>query len=176
MRERGGVWVGWPGAKLRPDETLEVPDSPYRLRPVPLSDNETRRYYHGYSNGTLWPLFHSLPERVVLDRRNFEVYEAVNRRFADAAIDEVENGDLIWVHDYHLALCPEMIRRERSDARVAFFLHIPFPPFDVYRILPTYREVLRGLLACDLVGFHSPGYVAQLLRLRGAPARRARRS
>jgi trehalose 6-phosphate synthase/phosphatase len=160
MRQRGGVWIGWPGAKLIPEEKLEVASSPYELRPVPLSDTETRRFYHGYSNGALWPLFHSLPERMSLDRRNWEVYEAVNQRFADAALEVMGDGDLVWVHDYHLALCPEMIRRRRPDARIAFFLHIPFPPYDLYRILPSYRAILRGMLSCDLVGFHSPGYVS----------------
>jgi alpha,alpha-trehalose-phosphate synthase [UDP-forming] len=160
MRQRGGVWIGWPGAKLRPDERLDTPDSPYELHPIALSGNETKRFYHGFSNGALWPLFHSLPERMALDRRNWEIYESVNERFAEAALEEMRDDDLVWVHDYHLALCPEFIRRRRPDARIAFFLHIPFPPYDVYRILPSYRAILRGLLACDLVGFHSPGYVS----------------
>ena len=159
MRQRGGVWIGWPGAQLKPAERIEIEGSPYELRPVPLSTNETKRFYHGYSNGALWPLFHSLPEHMALDRRNWEVYEAVNERFAEAAVEAMEDDDLIWVHDYHLMLCPEFIRRRRPEARIAFFLHIPFPPYDLYRILPSYRAVLRGLLACDLVGFHCPGYV-----------------
>ncbi len=160
MRQRGGVWIGWPGAKLRPDERLETEDAPCELHPVPLSDTETKRFYHGYSNGALWPLFHSLPERMALDRRNWDSYETVNERFAQAAIEEMGEDDLIWVHDYHLALVPEMIRRRRPNARIAYFLHIPFPPFDLYRILPSYRAILRGLLASDLVGFHCPGYVS----------------
>jgi len=160
MRQRGGVWIGWPGAKLKPDEKVDVPGSPYALQPIALSDTETRRYYHGYSNGTLWPLFHSLPERMKLDRPNLEVYRTVNERFARAAVDEMDKGDLLWVHDYHLALCPEYIRRWRPDARIAFFLHIPFPPYDLYRILPSNTQILRGMLACDLIGFHSPGYVS----------------
>ncbi len=178
MRQRGGVWVGWPGAKMLPGETIDVDDSPYRLDPVPLSAREIRHFYHGYSNGTLWPLFHSLPERMTLDRRHFEVYETVNERFADAAISQAEPDDLIWVHDYHLALCPSHIRLRRPESRIAFFLHIPFPPYDLYRILPSYREVLRGMLACDLVGFHSPGYVSNFYdcaeRLVGARVDRER--
>lgn len=159
MRERGGLWIGWPGAKVDADETLEMPGAPYRLRPIPLSSGEVQRYYHGFSNGALWPLFHSLPDRISLDPRNYEVYERVNERFAQAAIEELEEGDLVWVHDYQLMLCPEFIRRRRPDVRIAMFLHIPFPPFDVYRVLPSYRGILRGMLACDLVGFHCPGYV-----------------
>lgn len=178
MRQRGGVWIGWPGAKIHPDERLDTPDAPYRVHPVLLSASETRHFYHGFSNATLWPLFHSLPERVALDRRHFEVYDSVNARFAQAVVDEMEEGDLVWVHDYHLARCPTHIRKRRPDARIAFFLHIPFPPFDVYRILPNYREVLRGMLACDLIGFHSPGYVSNFYdcaeRLVGARVDRAR--
>ena len=178
MRKRGGVWIGWPGAKINPGERLAVGEGPYRLHPVPLSPHETRHFYHGYSNGTLWPLFHSLPERMTLDRRHFEIFRGVNARFAEAAVEELKENDLIWVHDYHLAMCPEQIRLRRPDARIGFFLHIPFPPYDVYRILPNYREILRGMLASDLVGFHSPGYVSNFLdcaeRLLGARVDRER--
>lgn len=160
MRQRGGVWIGWPGAKVHPDERLDVEGSPYSLRPIALTAAETRRFYHGFSNGALWPLFHSLPGQMTLDPRNWESYEKVNQRFAEAALEEAGEDDLIWIHDYHLALCPEFIRRRRPNARIAFFLHIPFPPFDLFRILPSYRGILRGMLACDLVGFHCPGYVA----------------
>jgi len=163
MQQRGGVWVGWPGAALRPEEEIDLPGNAYRLRAVPLSPHETRHFYHGYSNGTLWPLFHSLPERMRLDRRQFPIFDAINRRFAESAVEEADSNDLIWVHDYHLARCPAHIRRMRYDARIAFFLHIPFPPYDLYRILPDYREILRGMLACDLIGFHSPGYVSNFL-------------
>jgi trehalose 6-phosphate synthase/phosphatase len=163
MRERGGEWIGWPGARIGPDETLPVPDGDYDLVPVPLSTTEIRRYYHGFSNGTLWPLFHSLLERTSLERRDWESYEEVNARFAGEAHARMGPGDLVWVHDYHLARCPHWLRQLRPEARVAYFLHIPFPPFDVYRILPWNREVLRGMLASDLVGFHSPGYVSNFL-------------
>ncbi len=163
MRERGGVWIGWPGARLDADESLPVPPGPYELQPVPLKTNEIRRYYHGFSNGSLWPLFHSLVERTSLDRRDWESYESVNALFAHHAHEQMHDGDLVWVHDYHLTRCPLHLRQLRPEARIAFFLHIPFPPYDVYRILPWYREVIRGFLACDLVGFHSPGYVSNFL-------------
>jgi trehalose 6-phosphate synthase/phosphatase len=163
MRQRGGVWIGWPGARLQPDEELPVPAGSYELVPVRLGATEIKRYYHGFSNGTLWPLFHSLLERTALDRRDWESYEEVNALFARHAHERMQDGDLVWVHDYHLARCPHQLRQLRPDARIAFFLHIPFPPFDVYRILPWNREVLRGMLACDLIGFHSPGYVSNFL-------------
>jgi trehalose 6-phosphate synthase/phosphatase len=177
MQQRGGVWIGWPGAKIHPDERLDIEGSAYSLCPIALTTTETRRFYHGFSNGALWPLFHSMPGQMALDRRNWESYERVNQHFAEAALEQAGEDDLIWIHDYHLALCPEFIRRRRPDARIAFFLHIPFPPFDLYRILPSYRGILRGMLACDLVGFHCPGYVANfedcVERLLGARVDRA---
>ncbi|MCR9092901.1 MAG: bifunctional alpha,alpha-trehalose-phosphate synthase (UDP-forming)/trehalose-phosphatase [bacterium] len=160
MQRQGGVWIGWPGTQLKAGETLEVEGATFDMDPIQLSPSETKRFYHGFSNGALWPLFHSLPERMQLDPRNWSTYETINQRFADAIVEQLEDDDLVWIHDYHLALCPELVRRARPDARIAFFLHIPFPPFDLFRILPTYHAVLRGLLASDLVGFHCPGYVA----------------
>ncbi|MEZ4292478.1 MAG: bifunctional alpha,alpha-trehalose-phosphate synthase (UDP-forming)/trehalose-phosphatase [Myxococcota bacterium] len=163
MRERGGTWIGWPGAGLKANESLPSPSEGYALEPVALTPTEIRRFYHGFSNATLWPLFHSFLERTALDPRDWTVYERVNARFAEAASACMQEGDLVWVHDYHLTRCPHQLRLLRPDARIAFFMHIPFPPFDVYRILPWYREVIRGLLACDLIGFHSPGYVSNFL-------------
>ena len=163
MSQRGGVWIGWPGARLKPEETLPVPEGAYELEPILLRDSEVKRFYHGFSNGTLWPLFHSLLERTVLDRRDFEVYESVNAYFALRAHEVIRDDDLVWVHDYHLTRCPEHLRALRRNVRMAFFLHIPFPPFDLFRVLPWGREVLRGLLACDLVGFHHPGYVSNFM-------------
>jgi trehalose 6-phosphate synthase/phosphatase len=163
MRQRGGTWIGWPGAQLAPGEEIDVPDAPYRLAPVTLTENEVRRYYHGFSNGTLWPLFHSFPERTTFDRKAWETYEAVNYRFALAAHEQSMPGDLVWIHDYHAMRTPHYLRQMRDDVRTAFFLHIPFPPYDIYRILPWYRELLMGVLACDVIGFHSPGYVTNFL-------------
>ena len=157
LRKRGGTWIGWPGTRLPPEEQLSAPSDPYRIVPIPLSDTEVSRYYYGLSNRTLWPLFHCLPERARFDRRDWEIYEQVNLRFAEAAADAEQEG-LVWIHDYQLLRTPLYLRRLRRGARIAFFLHIPFPPFDLFRILPWYREVLRGLLAADLIGFHVEGY------------------
>ena len=163
MQHRGGTWVGWPGGDLPEEKSLDGIDDRFALAPVALSSNEIRRYYGGFSNRTLWPLFHSLPERAEFDRLDWEAYEAVNRRFAMAAADVTGEDELVWIHDYQLLRTATHLRRLRPDARIAFFLHIPFPPYDVYRILPWYRELLLGLLACDLVGFHCPGYVTNFL-------------
>jgi trehalose 6-phosphate synthase/phosphatase len=135
----------------------------YALAPVHLSAQEVRLYYHGFSNRTLWPLFHSFPTRMQLERSEWVAYEAVNRRFAELAARAAEGAALLWIHDYQLMRVGGHLRRERPEARIAFFLHVPFPPYDLYRILPWDREILRGLLACDLVGFHSPGYAANFL-------------
>ena len=163
LEKRGGTWIGWPGLKLREDERVPAMDDPYRIVPLALSDSEVRRYYHNFSNRTLWPLFHSFPERVRSDRRDWETYEEVNARFAAAASELADEHELVWVHDYHLLRMPHHLRRERPDVRIAFFLHTPFPAFDLYRTLPWYREILRGLLASDLIGFHVDGYARNFL-------------
>ncbi len=159
----GGTWVGWPGVKLRPGEHLSGPDDPYQIVPVELSTNEVGRYYHGFSNRTLWPLFHCFTERTEMDRRDWEVYDQVNARFAEAAFGCSEDADLIWIHDYQLMRTPRHLRRLRPDARIGYFLHIPFPPYDVFRLLPWSRELLQGLLAADVIGFHVQGYATNFL-------------
>jgi trehalose 6-phosphate synthase len=171
LRKRGGTWLGWAGTRLPPGEQLSGPNDPYKIEPIPLSDTEVTRYYHGFSNRTLWPLFHCFPERTRFDRRDWDSYEQVNLRFAEAAAKQ-DSADLVWVHDYQLMRTPLLLRRRRPDARIAFFLHIPFPPFDLFRTLPWYREILRGLLAADVIGFHIEGYARNFVdcvdRLLGA--------
>jgi trehalose 6-phosphate synthase/phosphatase len=164
LRRRGGTWIGWPGGDVPEGESL-TGDLPYHIHAVHLGENELKHYYHGFSNRTLWPLMHSLPARAHFDRRQWEHYVAVNRRFAEAADDESRRSPeaQVWVHDYQLMLAPAQLRRRRPDVHLAFFLHIPFPPYDIFRLLPWAREILQGLLACDLVGFHVRGYVANFL-------------
>ncbi|MEN8161114.1 MAG: trehalose-6-phosphate synthase [Myxococcota bacterium] len=163
MRRQGGTWLGWPGIELRPGERLDLRDAPYGIVPLTLTDTEFNRYYHGLSNRGLWPLFHAFPSRTRFDRRDWPVYRQVNKRFAKLALRSMREGDLVWVHDYHLMLTPAYLRRSLSEARIAFFLHIPFPHFDVFRLLPWTRELLRGLLACNLVGFHVEAYARNFL-------------
>ena len=163
LRRSGGTWVGWPGMALKPEEALVVPDAGYQIVPVALSQNEVKRYYHGFSNSTLWPLFHCLPELTRFERREWEVYEEINARFAGLAAEARGDAELIWVHDYQLLLCPQYLRRLRPDTRIGYFLHIPFPPHDVFRLLPWARELLRGVLASDVVGFHVPGYARNFM-------------
>jgi trehalose 6-phosphate synthase/phosphatase len=129
-----------------------------RLRcvPVPISDHEVEGYYTGLANSVLWPLFHYLIDRMPRDpQRDFDAYQAVNQRFADIVVEQYQPGDLVWVHDYQLMLVPAMIRARLPEARVGFFLHIPFPASEVFRLLPWREQLLHGVLGADVVGFHT---------------------
>jgi len=126
---------------------------------VRLTATEVSRYYDGFSNGVLWPLFHYLIEKVDLDaNRDWNVYRAVNEKFAAVVAEHHRPGDRIWVHDYQLTLVPQMIRARIPDARIGFFLHIPFPSSEVFSLLPWREPILRGMLGADLIGFHTAAY------------------
>ncbi len=174
--ERGdGLWIGWPGDTSALDdalrEDLDRRLAELRLAPVYLTPDEVHRYYEGFSNGVLWPLFHYLLNQVPLEVEHWEAYEAANERFAEAVAAQHRAGDLVWVHDYHLMLVPERLRRRIPDARIGFFLHIPFPASEVFRTLPHRERLLEGLLGADLLGFHTASYMrhfeASLLRILG---------
>jgi trehalose 6-phosphate synthase/phosphatase len=146
-------------------------------RAVSLSAREVSQYYAGFANRTLWPLFHYFVGRAAIDATTWRAYERVNERFAAAVADDARRGALVWVHDYQLLLVPYYLRRAVPHARVAFFLHIPFPSADVFRVLPWCRNLLRGMLAADLVGLQIPAYTEHFLgcaeRLLGCEADRA---
>jgi len=167
LRDRGGVWVGWPGISREDAGELGGVDPPardgIRYVPVALSEHEISVYYGGFSNRTIWPLFHYFVGRTIIDGGTWEAYEAVNERFAQAASDAYDPGALIWIHDYHLLRVPHHVRAQRPAAPIAFFLHIPFPAADVFRVLPWSRAILRGMLAADLVGFQVPSYADHFL-------------
>ena len=163
LRKRGGTWVGWPGMGLENGEEIPTGKEPYRVAPVALSESDIARYLHGFSNRTLWPLFHSQSSLARFDRKDFVRYEKVNGLFAEAISREARHDELIWIHDYHLMMAASQIREVLPEARLAFFLHIPFPPYDIFRLLPWDRELLRGLLACDLIGFHVSNYAQNFL-------------
>ncbi|MGH7471027.1 MAG: bifunctional alpha,alpha-trehalose-phosphate synthase (UDP-forming)/trehalose-phosphatase [Longimicrobiales bacterium] len=158
----GGLWIGWPGP-LEPDTEqtraqLKRRFADLRIVPVYLTAREVRRYYEGFANGVLWPLFHYLAGRVPLRVEGWTDYVAANQRFAQAVVEQYRPGDLIWVHDYQLMLTPAMIRRELPDARIGFFLHIPFPAYELFATLPNREQLLEGLLGADLIGFHTESY------------------
>lgn len=164
LEDRGGLWVGWPGTELRDDETLTDPDDPFEIVPVHIPRGEVRGYYNGFSNRTLWPVFHTLPGDATFHEREWAAYERANQRFADVVARRAGDDAAVVVNDYHLMLLPEMLaERCRRDVAVAFFLHIPFPPYDVFRVLPWARRLLRGVLAADLVAFHTQNYVRNFL-------------
>jgi trehalose 6-phosphate synthase len=163
MRRRQGAWVGWHGA---PDEEVEpFEHEGLTLAPVPLSSSEVEDYYEGFSNATLWPLYHDAIAPPQFRREWWDTYVIVNQRFADHVAEVAAEGAVVWVQDYHLQLVPQMLRRERPDVRIGFFLHIPFPPTELYVQLPWRRQILEGLLGADIVGFQLPGGARNFVRL-----------
>src|SRR6478672_9592801 len=154
LRGRGGAWVGWPGV---PDEGPEpFEEDGLALHPVGLSEQEVQDYYEGFSNATLWPLYHDAVAPPEFHRTWWDSYVKVNRRFADATASVAADCATVWIQDYQLQLVPAMLRDQRPDLRIGFFLHIPFPPVELFMRLPRRTEVLRGLLGADLVGFQRP--------------------
>jgi trehalose 6-phosphate synthase len=163
MQRREGAWVGWPGS---PDEELEpFTAEGMTLVPVRLSSDDVEHYYEGFSNATLWPLYHDVIARPVYRRSLWDAYVRVNKRFAQAAADAAAEGAVVWVQDYQLQLVPRMLRELRPDLRIGFFLHIPFPPMELFQQLPWRRQILDGLLGADLVGFQSPDAASNFVRL-----------
>jgi trehalose 6-phosphate synthase/phosphatase len=176
-RESQGLWIGWPGdvSELDALQHAELKNSlaVQRVVPVHLSREEVAGFYEGFSNAILWPLLHGLLDRIPLAPTHWETYREINQRFADAVAAHYRDGDVVWVHDYQLALVPGMLREKLPGARIGFFLHVPFPAADVFRVLPWRTPLLEGLLGADLVGFHAASYarhfaatLAQVLWLR----------
>ena len=132
---------------------------------MPLSAEELERYYEGQSNATIWPLYHDAVETPVYKRRWREAYRLVNARFAEAAAEVAAEGATVWVQDYQLQLVPAMLRELRPDLRIGFFLHIPFPPIELFMQMPFRAEILRGLLGADLVGFQQRLAAQNFVRL-----------
>lgn len=163
-------WFGWPG--------LEIPDSEqdrvnadlldkFKCTAVYLSDVIADLFYNGFSNSILWPLFHYHPGEMNFDENAWAAYIEANRLFAKAIAAHTNDGDLVWVHDYHLMLLPQMLVEElgptRKNVKIGFFLHTPFPSSEIYRILPVRKEILEGVLSCDLIGFHTYDYARHFL-------------
>jgi trehalose 6-phosphate synthase len=163
MRKRRGAWVGWHGAA---DEELEpFEEDGLVLVPVALSSSEVEDYYEGFSNATLWPLYHDAIAQPLFRREWWDAYLAVNQRFADRTAQVAAEDAVVWIQDYHLQLVPRMLRRQRPDLRIGFFLHIPFPPRELYVQLPWRQQILEGLLGADLVGFQLPGGAQNFVQL-----------
>jgi trehalose 6-phosphate synthase len=175
LRKRRGAWIGWPGIPDAGDEPIEQDD--LRLHPVNLSAQDVADYYEGFSNATLWPLYHDVIVKPIYHREWWDSYVDVNRRFAEATAKAAAKGATIWVQDYQLQLVPRMLRELRPDLVIGFFLHIPFPPVELFMQMPWRTEIVEGLLGADLVGFHLPGGAQNFLilarRLVGANTSRA---
>lgn len=173
-------WYGWPGLEVPQDEVTQLQTQlkeEYNAVPVMLDDELADRHYNGFSNAIMWPLFHYHPGEITFDESAWEAYREANRLFAKAVAKDVQDNDMVWVHDYHLMLMPEMLREEigntRKNVKIGFFLHTPFPSSEIYRILPVRNEILRGTLPCDLIGFHTYDYARHFLsscsRILGLP-------
>jgi alpha,alpha-trehalose-phosphate synthase [UDP-forming] len=160
LKNRGGMWIGWPGAAVEAGE-LDASlagasrDAGYELQPVLLSQEEIDGFYYGFANEIIWPLFHGLPTRANFDHTYWERYESANRKFAEQVAARARRDDFIWIQDYHLMCVAHYLKQLGLNHRTAFFLHIPFPPPEIFLRLPWRTEVLEGLLAHDLVGFHT---------------------
>ncbi|MCF8452322.1 MAG: bifunctional alpha,alpha-trehalose-phosphate synthase (UDP-forming)/trehalose-phosphatase, partial [Pedobacter sp.] len=153
------IWIGWPGIEVnesgkKADITRNLKDM--KLLPVFLSQEEISEYYEGFSNEILWPIFHYYASTYVnYKQSNWDFYQSVNQKFRDAILDVAEPGDTIWIHDYQLLLLPGMVRAKNVDLTIGFFLHIPFPSYELFRLIPWRAELLEGMLGADLVGFHT---------------------
>ena len=163
MRVNDGAWIGWSGGS---DSDLQpfVEDG-LALVPVPLDEEEIKEFYEGFSNGTLWPLYHDVVAKPEFHREWWDCYVKINRRFAEKAAEHAADGATVWVHDYQMQLVPSMLRELRPDLRIGFFLHIPFPPAELFQQLPWRRQILEGLLGADVVGFQRPGAAQNFIRL-----------
>jgi trehalose 6-phosphate synthase len=175
LRRRHGAWIGWPG--ITDCDTAPILEEGLQLYPVSLSRDDVAQYYEGFSNATLWPLYHDVIEQPEYHREWWERYADVNRRFAEAASAAAGEHATVWVQDYQLQLVPKMLRMLRPDLTIGFFLHIPFPPVELFMQLPWRTEIVEGLLGADLVGFQLPGGAENFLylarRLVGANTSRA---
>ncbi|MBP2456029.1 alpha,alpha-trehalose-phosphate synthase (UDP-forming) [Mycolicibacterium lutetiense] len=175
LRKRRGAWIGWAGIPDGGEEPIVEDD--VQLFPVQLSAQDVADYYEGFSNATLWPLYHDLIVKPEYHRKWWDSYVEVNRRFAEATARAAAPGATVWIQDYQLQLVPKMLRMLRPDLTIGFFLHIPFPPIELFMQMPWRTEIIEGLLGADLVGFHLAGGAQNFLvlarRLVGANTSRA---
>lgn len=163
LQSRNGLWIGWPGSAEH--EPVPAVFEGIRLRAIDLSHDEYENFYLGFSNATLWPLYHDAIRAPTFHRHWWQAYVQVNNRYALAAAESVAPNGTVWIHDYQLQLVPQMLRDMRPDVRIGFFLHIPFPPIELFMQLPWRREILTGLLGADLIGFQVPQAASNFSRM-----------
>lgn len=161
------VWIGWPGISLSPSnpeaKDIEALLEPEDYHPVFLPRHEIDAYYHGFCNETIWPLFHYFVQFAIYEKDYWKAYKRVNEAFCDEIMDVAEPDDIIWIHDYHLMILPELLKQKLPGAKIGFFLHIPFPSSEIFRLIPWSKDIIQGLLGADLIGFHTFDYVRHFL-------------
>lgn len=162
------LWIGWPGVNnedLNKEQRIRVKNilKERNCVPVFLDAADYENYYEGFSNKTIWPLYHYFTQYAQYKKRFWQAYQKVNEKFAESVLDNIEDSDSLWIHDYHLQLLPGIIRKLRPDISIGFFLHIPFPSFEILRTLPWRKKIIEGLLGADLVGFHTFDYQRHFL-------------
>lgn len=167
-KEGDSLWIGWTGLsanevpkKLKKAVVTKTKEQ--KCIPVALTAEEIQGFYYGFSNRSLWPLFHYFTEYAEFESSDWEMYKAVNQKYADAIFEYLEEGDDVWVHDYQLLLVPSLIRKKQPNVSIGFFNHIPFPSYEVFRTMPWREEILEGILGADLIGFHTYDYVRHFL-------------
>ncbi len=166
------IWVGWPGISVDKKTKEELEEltvralSEFRSYPVFLTERAMEKFYQGFCNKTIWPLFHYFPTYAIYDEALWLHYKCVNKIFCEAVMKVIKPDDVVWIHDYHLMLLPQLLREKMPDIPIGFFLHIPFPSFELFRLLPVKwrSEILEGLLGADLIGFHTHDYTQYFLR------------
>ena len=163
------LWVGWPGSNIErslQEEVVREALARFQSYPVFLTEEQMEQFYLGFCNATIWPLFHYFPSYTVYQQPFWEQYKQINQLFADALQSILRPDDVVWVHDYHLMLLPRLLKANQPHLSVGFFLHIPFPSFEVFRMLPGEwrRDILEGLLGADLIGFHTYEYTRHFLQ------------
>jgi trehalose 6-phosphate synthase/phosphatase len=156
-KEGNNIWIGWPGISLSHEEEEEVEKEliDRNMRPVFLTEHDVEEFYLGFSNQTLWPAFHYFIHHMRFKDEEWEAYYNANRKFADAISKWLEPDDIIWVHDYQLMLVPNMLRKQFPNVTIGFFQHIPFPSYEVFRMIPWRKKLLNGVLGADYIGFHT---------------------
>ena len=161
LRDRGGLWIGWPGTMNVSSAELTDPlknaseNAGFVMKPVPLGAEEVDKYYIGLSNEVIWPLFHDLQAYCNFDPSYWHMYKKINNRFAAIIADNTGENDFVWVHDYHLMNVAQELRAMKVTSKTGFFLHIPFPPLDIFLKLPWRSEILHALLEYDIIGFQT---------------------
>ncbi|MCK9245028.1 MAG: trehalose-6-phosphate synthase, partial [Candidatus Marinimicrobia bacterium] len=166
FEEKNCIWIGWPGLAVKSEaEEKQIVNKLRKLQMIPvfLSNQEIKKSYEGFCNVTIWPLFHYFLQYTEYHNDLWEVYQQVNQKFFDCLKSIITDNDIIWIHDYHLMLLPGIIRQKMPNSSIGYFLHIPFPSYELFRTLPWRAEILHGLLGADLIGFHTYDYARHFL-------------